>query len=238
MLDDAKPKHGGLRSVGRNIFIGILTAAPLAITWWIVSFLFVQLSELGSPWVWGVSEGIRPRYPTLADFMVNETVQSVAAVLLVLAFLYVLGKATGHVLGQRLILLFEAAIGRIPFVDSIYRATKRFLSVAGNSGTAERRVVLIEFPSPDMKTIGLVTRVMRASDTGEELAAVYVPTAPNPTSGYIEIVPLRKVVFTDWTFDQAMSFIVTGGSNAPDTITYATQGDPSPAEKTEEPVSR
>jgi uncharacterized membrane protein len=147
-------------------------------------------------------------------------------VLLVLAFLYVLGKATGHVLGQRLIRLFEAAIGRIPVVDSIYRATKRFLSVAGNTGTTERRVVLIEFPSPDMKTIGLVTRVLRASDTGEELAAVYVPTAPNPTSGYIEIVPLSKVVFTDWTFDQAMSFVVTGGSNAPDTIAYATKGDP------------
>lgn len=223
MQDDAKSKHGGLRTVGRYIAIGLLTAAPLAITWWIVSFLFVQLSDLGRPWVWGVSEGVRPRYPALADFMVNETVQSIAAVVLVLAFLYVLGKAAGHVVGQRLIRLFEAAIGRIPVVDSIYRATKRFLSVAGNSGAGDRRVVLIEFPSSEMKTIGLLTRVMRASDTGEELAAVYVPTAPNPTSGYIEIVPMRKVVFTDWTFDQAMSFIVTGGSNAPDTITYRNQ---------------
>jgi uncharacterized membrane protein len=227
MPDDEKPKHGGFRSVGRYIVIGILTAAPLAITWWIVSFMFVHLSRLGSPWVWGVSEGIRPRYPRLADFMINETVQSIVAVLLVLAFLYVLGKAAGHVLGQRLIRLFEAAIGRIPVVDSIYRATKRFLAVAGTTGTTERRVVLIEFPSPEMKTVGLITRVLRASDTGEELAAVYVPTAPNPTSGYIEIVPLSKVVFTDWTFDQAMSFVVTGGSNAPDTITYATKGDPS-----------
>ena len=233
MNDDAKPRHGGFRSVGRYIFIGLLTAAPLAITWWIVSFLFDQLSDLGRPWIWGVSEGIRPRYPKLANFMVNETVQSVAAVMLVLAFLYVLGKSAGHVIGQRMIRLFESAIGRIPFVDSIYRATKRFLSVAGNSGGGgERRVVLIEFPSADMKTIGLITRVMRASDTGEELAAVYVPTAPNPTSGYIEIVPLRNVVFTDWTFDQAMSFIVTGGSNAPDTITYATKGDPGPPAKT------
>lgn len=233
MNDDAKIKHGGFRSVGRYIFIGLLTAAPLAITWWIVSFLFVQLSDLGRPWIWGVSEGVRPRYPKLADFMVDETVQSVAAVVLVLAVLYVLGKSAGHVIGQRMIRLFESAIGRIPFVDSIYRATKRFLSVAGNSGAGERRVVLIEFPSADMKTIGLITRVMRASDTGEELAAVYVPTAPNPTSGYIEIVPLRNVVFTDWTFDQAMSFIVTGGSNAPDTITYATKGDPGPPAKTE-----
>jgi uncharacterized membrane protein len=49
---------------------------------------------------------------------------------------------------------------------------------------------------------------------------VYVPTAPNPTSGYIEIVPLQSVVFTDWSFDQAMSFVVTGGSSAPDHVSF------------------
>lgn len=72
-----------------------------------------------------------------------------------------------------------------------------------------------------MKTLGLITRTIIDSTSGEELAAVYVPTAPNPTSGYIEIVPMRDVVFTDWTFDQAMAFIVTGGSSAPDTIPYS-----------------
>jgi uncharacterized membrane protein len=224
MPDDKKSKISPLRSAGRYIVIGLVTAAPLAITWWIVSFLFTQLSELGMPWVWGLSQGIRPRYPALADFMLNETVQSVAAVVTMLVFLCVLGWATGRVIGQRLIRLFESFIGAIPFVDSIYRATKRFLAVAGSNEGGARRVVLIDFPSPEMKAIGLVTRIMRDRDTGEELAAVYVPTSPNPTSGYIEIVPLRSVVFTDWTFDQAMSFVVTGGSNAPETIAYSTKG--------------
>jgi uncharacterized membrane protein len=224
MKDVAKPKSSPLRSIGRYIFIGLVTAAPLVVTWWIVSFLFTQLSEIGMPWVWGLSQGVRPRYPSLADFMLNETVQSIAAVIVVLIFLWVLGWATGRVIGQRLIQLFESIIGAIPLVDSIYRATKRFLSVAGSSDSGERRVVLIDFPSPEMKAIGLVTRIMRDADTGEELAAVYVPTSPNPTSGYIEIVPLRSVVFTDWTFDQAMSFVVTGGSNAPETIAYSAKG--------------
>jgi uncharacterized membrane protein len=223
MPDDSHPKPGPFRSSGRTIVIGLLTAAPLAITWWIVSFLFEQLSKLGRPWVWGLSQGIRPRFPGLADFMLDSTVQSVFAVLVVLVFLYVLGWAAGRVIGQRLIALFESFIGAIPFVDRIYRATKRFLAVAGTTQQNERRVVLIDFPSPEMKTIGLVTRIMHDSNTGEELAAVYVPTAPNPTSGYIEIVPLKSVIFTDWTFDQAMSFIVTGGSNAPDTIAYSRQ---------------
>jgi uncharacterized membrane protein len=175
--------------------------------------------------------GIRPRFPNLADLMLNETVQSVFAVIVVLIFLYVLGWAAGRVIGQRLIALFESAIGAIPFVDSIYRATKRFLAVAGNTEQNERRVVLIDFPSPEMKAVGLVTRTMRDSVTGKELAAVYVPTSPNPTSGYIEIVPVDAITYTDWTFDQAMSFIVTGGSNAPETITYS--ASPSQLEKSE-----
>lgn len=221
MPDDSKSRPRPFRSTGRYILIGLITAAPLAITWWIIQFLFNQLSELGRPWVYATSYAIRPRFPNLADFMLNETVQSVFAVVVVLIFLYILGWAAGRVIGQRLIALFESILGAIPFVDSIYRATKRFLAVAGSTEQNERRVVLIDFPSPEMKTIGLVTRTMRDSVTGAELAAVYVPTSPNPTSGYIEIVPVDAITFTDWTFDQAMSFIVTGGSNAPETITYS-----------------
>jgi uncharacterized membrane protein len=210
-----------MRLIGRYILIGLLTAAPLVITWWIVSFLFAQLSHIGEPLVRGVATGIRPRYPEWADWIVNDALLSFVAALIVLIFLFVLGWGAGRVVGQRLIGWFEAMIGAIPFVDSIYRASKRFLAIAGATTENERRVVLIDFPSPDMKALGLLTRVLHDSDTGEELAAVYVPTAPNPTSGYIEIVPMRMVTFTDWTFDQAMSFVVTGGSSAPDTVRFA-----------------
>jgi len=228
MPDNSKPKPGPFRAGGRYIVIGLLTVAPLAITWWILRFLFEQLSALGKPGVYAASVAIRREYPKIADLMLNETVQSVFAVIVVLLFLYILGWAAGRMIGQRLIAIFESFIGAIPFVDSIYRATKRFLSVAGNTEQSERRVVLIDFPSPEMKTIGLVTRTMHDADTGEELAAVYVPTSPNPTSGYIEIVPVDAITYTDWTFDQAMSFVVTGGSNAPDTIAYSTRGKPKP----------
>jgi len=71
-----------------------------------------------------------------------------------------------------------------------------------------------------MKTVGLVTRVLTDSSSGRELAAVYVPTTPNPTSGYLEIVPLDQVTSTDWTLDEAMAFIMSGGAVAPDTMHY------------------
>lgn len=209
------------RRTGRYIVIGLITIAPLGITWLILDFLFGQLSRIGRPWVTGLAIAIRPRYPAAADWLLSDALQSVMATVIVLAFLFLLGWGTTRVLGQRLIALFEALIGRIPLVDSIYRSTKRFLTVAGATPEGERRVVLINFPSLHMKALGLITRTMKDTATGEELAVVYVPTSPNPTSGYIEIVPLSDVTFIDWTFDEAMAFIVTGGSSAPPTIGYS-----------------
>ncbi|GAD59563.1 DUF502 domain-containing protein [Brevundimonas abyssalis] len=89
-------------------------------------------------------------------------------------------------------------------------------------------MVLIEFPSPEMRTVGLVTQRFRASDTGEELAAVYVPTTPNPTSGYVEIVPVERLVWLDWTLNEAIQFIVSAGVISPETVKYRTTGHPDP----------
>lgn len=214
-----------VKSTGRYILIGVITAAPLAITWFILDFLFGQLSRIGRPWVRTLAHTLASEHPLLATWIENETLLSVVAALVVLLVLWGLGWTASRVIGQRLIVTFEALIGMIPFVDRIYKSTKRFLTVAGGASEGERRVVLIDFPSPEMKTIGLVTRVLKDKSTGKELAVVYVPTSPNPTSGYIEIMPTEKLTFTDWTFDQAMSFIITGGSNAPDTIEYFQQVD-------------
>ena len=72
-----------------------------------------------------------------------------------------------------------------------------------------------------MKAIGFVTRVLAIQSTGRQLAAVYVPTSPNPTSGYIEIVPLEDVVQTNWSMEEAMAFVVTGGTTAPDELPFS-----------------
>ncbi len=142
-----------------------------------------------------------------------------------LVALWTLGWAASRVVGRRLIDVVERLITLIPFVDKVYKATRKFLTVAGGTPEGERRVVLIEFPSRDMKVVGFVTRYMTDSVSGGKLAAVYVPTAPNPTSGYVEIVPLERLVFVDWTFDEAMAFVVTGGSSAPDTIGFSRRHD-------------
>ncbi len=213
---------------GRYLFIGLLTVAPLLATWLIVDFLFSHLARIGRPGVAGLARAIRPREPELADWLMSPTTQSVAAALLVLLLLYVLGWAASRVIGRHLVRLFETIIASIPFVSTIYHNIKKLLNVVGERPTGRQRVVLIDFPSPEMKAIGVVMRFLRDADTDEELAAVYVPTSPNPTSGYVEVVPVSSLTGTEWTFDQAMGFVVTGGTSSPERIHYR-KSAPSPA---------
>ena len=100
----------------------------------------------------------------------------------------------------------------------------QLLDILQTKPDGTQRVVLIDFPHTQMKSIGFVTRVMREQGTGRELAAVYVPTTPNPTSGYLEIVPVELITPTDWSVDQAMSFIISGGAVSPDSIPFSVPG--------------
>jgi uncharacterized membrane protein len=129
--------------------------------------------------------------------------------------------------------LLEGFIERIPLVQTVYGATKKLIAALQQKPDNVQRVVLIEFPTPEMRAVGFVTQVLTDEKTGRKLAAVYVPTTPNPTSGYLEIVPLERVVSTDWTVDEAMTFIISGGTVSPGGINYenektATQKDDGP----------
>jgi uncharacterized membrane protein len=210
---------------GRYIVIGFFTVAPLWVTWLVVDFVFGLLARTGAPMLRGIARGLRPLSEALADSLLNPLVQYVLAALLTLALLYGVGLLTALVLGRRLIALMERQLERVPLVQSIYGATKRFLNGLQKPPVSTQRVVLIAFPSPGMKAVGLVTRVMRDPNTGRQLAAVYVPTSPNPTSGYIEIVPLEDVVQTDWSVEEAMAFVMTGGTNAPDELSFSNPPD-------------
>lgn len=210
---------------GRYIVIGFFTIAPLWVTWLVVDFVFRLLARAGAPMLRGLARGLRPFSEVLADTLLNPFVQYVLAALLTLALLYGVGLLTALVLGRRLIAFTESQLERLPLVQSIYGATKRFLNGLQKPTVSTQRVVLIAFPSPEMKAVGLVTRVMRDPNTGRQLAAVYVPTSPNPTSGYIEIVPLEDLVQTDWSVEEAMAFVMTGGTNAPDELSFSNPPD-------------
>jgi len=204
----------------RYIIAGILTVIPIWLTVVVFEFILRQLSAIGSPWVRALSRTLQVVAPNLSRWLLDPWFQSAVAVLLTLMALYLLGWAATQVLGRRLLALFDSIMERIPMVQTVYGSTKKLLASLQKKPDKLQRVVLVNFPTENMKTVGLVTRVFRDADTGRELAAVYVPTTPNPTSGYLEIVPVENLVSTDWTVDEATTFVISGGAVAPDRINY------------------
>lgn len=209
-----------LRHTPRYLLIGVITAAPLWVTWLVFDFLLTLLSRLGSPWINALAAGLRRVSPALADSLADSWFQSLLAALISLVLLYLLGWAASRVIGRRVLDAFDALVQRIPLVAAIYGGTKRFLSVVKEKPADVQRVVLIPFPTREMRAVGFVTRVLDDESSGRKIAAVYVPTSPNPTSGYIELVPLDHCTPTDWSMDEAMSFVITGGATAPASVRF------------------
>lgn len=214
--------EGGKRvaKIGRTILIGFFTIAPLWVTWLVFDFLLGILANAGRPLLRAAASAIAPVSATLAAWLLDPVFQKLGAVLLTLAALYGIGLLASLVFGRKLIGVMESLLARLPLIQTIYSGTKRFLHTLRKPPVSGQRVVLISFPTPEMKAVGFVTKILHDTDTGQELAAVYVPTSPNPTSGYIEIVPLDQMVQIEWSIEEAMSFVMTGGANAPDKVRY------------------
>lgn len=217
----------------RYVLIGVLTLAPLWVTWVVFDFVLRLLYRVGAPWVNTLARMVRPASEPLAVALQAPSSQFVLAVILTLVLLYAVGLAASRVVGKRMIERLEAALARLPIVDAVYGATKRFITAVREEPPGLQRVVLINFPNSEMKAVGFVTRILTDRTTGRRVAAVYVPTSPNPTSGYIEIVPLETIVNTEWTVEEAMRFVVTGGTNAPADIHFTA---PAPADEAVPPV--
>lgn len=210
----------------RYLLIGFFTVAPLWVTWLVFDFLLGLLANAGTPILHAAAALIAPVSATLASWLHDSFLQKLFAVLLTLVLLYGIGLFASQVLGSRIIEAMEALLGRLPLVQTIYGGTKRFLHSLRQPPVGGQRVVLISFPTPEMKAVGLITKVIRDAISGRQLAVVYVPTSPNPTSGYIEIVPLEDVVQTDWSVEEAMSFVMTGGANSPEKVRYTATNSP------------
>ncbi|SEL78885.1 Uncharacterized membrane protein [Pseudoxanthomonas sp. GM95] len=210
----------------QSLFLtGLLTLLPIWLTWVVIKFVFVLLSDASKPLVEPISRSLAQDFPVVASWLTGQSVQAVIALVATLLVILLVGFLARRVVGQTLLRWFEALISRVPLASTIYTSARQLLDMLQTKPGSTQRVVLIDFPHRDMKSVGLVTRVMREEGTGRELAAVYVPTTPNPTSGYLEIVPVELLTPTDWTVDQAMSFIISGGAVAPDSMPFTRSGD-------------
>jgi uncharacterized membrane protein len=204
-----------------NLIAGLLTVAPLIAVWLVFDFFLQTLSEWGHPLAIGLIDFTEGNFPALKPWLDNPGVRWVIAVIVALLALYSIGAVASRVVGQQLLTWLERIIARLPAVEMIYSAVKKLIDVLRHKPDSGQRVVLIDFPREGLKAIGFVMRTFPDAKTGEELAAVYVPTAPNPTSGYLQILPLANLTQTDMQGDQAMAMILSGGAVTPDHVSIA-----------------
>jgi len=221
-----KPKSSvGVRSFRARIVTGILLIIPLAVTAILMRYVYDVALSFGAKVLnliarfgaWITNAPADPQKIAPIDLTNPTLAQTTVAVSLTILLLYMLGWLGSNVVGRRIIEFFEGLLERIPLVDTIYGSMKRMVQALSGVGKEEKaqRVVLVNFPNEDMKTIAFMTNTLTDSNTGRRYATVYVPTTPNPTGGYMEIVPLEKITHTDWSMEEALSIVLSGGATAP-----------------------
>ena len=216
-------QHGWTWFVGRWVqilTIGALALAPVGLTVWIIWLLIQLFAFIGGLFARPFMDWLSTRAPFFEGLLERPIALGLVELAFALGLLTLAGLFAGNVVGRLFGGVVERLMMKIPIASVVYSSARQLIQSFQSPASAANKVVLIEFPSEHMKTIGLVTRQFKASDTGEELAAVYVPTTPNPTSGYVEIVPVSRLVWLDWTTSEAIQFIVSAGVTAPESFRY------------------
>lgn len=190
-------------------FAGILVTAPIAITtylaWLLVSFVDDRVNAV-----------LPPRFNP--ETYLPFSVPGIGVVVIVLV-LILIGAVTAGYLGRIIIRTAEGMVGRIPAVRSVYGAIKQILeTVLANQSSAFREVVLVEYPRKGIWAIGFITGATKGEIqdlTEDEMINVFLPTTPNPTSGFLLFVPRGELVTLDMTVEEGIKMVVSGGIVTP-----------------------
>lgn len=184
------------RSLGNRLLTGIVFAIPLVVTYWVLSFGYGVVKGLSDPWL----QALGVDFPG-AGFVIT-----------ILAFIG-LGFMATHVIGRRLIDRCELFMLRVPVAGSIYSGAKQVLqTIQGmRSGLQPKRAVVVEYFMPGSYLFGYATGHFTEAGSHREMTTVFVPTAPNPTTGLLIAVPAEKVRESDLTMEEATKMLVSGG---------------------------
>jgi uncharacterized membrane protein len=176
----------------------------LNLTSWLLFFL---PSALRSAEQLGISQALYDFYLKLFAFV------------LTLAFIVVVGTATRHVLGKQMVAISESLILRVPLLNKIYGTVKQITQTLWTSQkTVFSKVVLVEYPRPGAYAIGFITSESKGevqNRTREDVVNVFIPTTPNPTSGWLAIVPRSQIVTLDMSVADGFKMVISGGSVVP-----------------------
>ena len=214
MSDDTR-----LDNLRNAFFTGLLLLAPLAITWWVFAWLFESIGGAVKPLFFQIIS-----FPEeLQAHRGLAIVWNILATLLVIALITGLGWLSRHLLGRYFGALAERFFLTIPGFNAVYTTVKQ---IVGTFSTANRsllsKVVLLEYPRKGLWTIAFLTSKNRGEPqaripgpVGQEIWTIFVPTTPNPTGGFLLMVPRAEVIELEMSVGEGMKMVISGGAVLP-----------------------
>mgnify|MGYP005858427765 CR=1 FL=1 len=211
MPDPTPPKKQGLFGWLRGrFFAGMVIAAPLAATYFILQFLITFIDNK-----------VRPLLPPMLqpETYINYAVPGFGVLVLVIALTF-LGAIAANLVGRSLLATTDRILSTIPIVRNVYAAIKQLTEVLANNQQASfDRVVMIEYPKLGSWCIGFVASEAKGeveNKIGEDLIGVFVPTTPNPTSGFLIYVRKTECIEMEMSVEEGAKMILTAGLVVPD----------------------
>lgn len=203
--------------VRNRLLSGLLVLIPLGISLFVLS-LFLKATA-----------GILMPLMTMLLGDLPKGVVFLLSVVVVFGVLYLAGMLASFVVGRKLIGVGERLVDQIPIVKTIYSVSKQVIQLFQTpSSGARRQVALVDFPAPGLKAISFVTGIITLPD-GTVCYKVFIPTTPNPTTGFLQMVPVATAQLLDLSVEDAITLIMSGGVLAPDALAGVRNSDASDA---------
>ena len=199
-----KKKTSFLNKLRNYFFTGVVVLIPIGITLYLTKFI-IQISSNIIP------KEINPNH--YLPFSVPGL-----EILLSILLITLIGGLSLSFLGKKILQLINDLFKRIPFLRTIYSAIVQMTDSFANKNNDKKSVVIIEYPRKGSWAVGFATKKNKteiSTKTGKNLINVFVPTTPNPTSGFLLMFPEEEVVYLDMTFEEASKFIVSAGTSNP-----------------------
>ena len=197
-----KPKKSLLSSLRNNFIAGVVVLIPIGITLYLTVFIINVSSKL-------IPKEINPNHYLPYNIPGLE-------ILIAVLLITIIGWLSLSFIGKRLFNLFESVLNKIPIIRTIYSAVEQLIETFTKSKSDKKTVVLIEYPRKGVYAVGFATKENTGeikNKAGKELINVFVPTTPNPTSGFLLMFPIDEVIYLNMTFEEASKFIVSAGTS-------------------------
>ena len=210
ILKMKKTKSKIFKRLKSRFFAGILVLVPIFITFWIAAFLYIKLTN----WAVITVEHFGPSLHEL--FWVKQAVR-IGTLLLIVTILLLIGEFMRYKLGRFMARFTEWLLLKVPILRSVYVTSRQIGEALWTpQGNMFSKVVLIEYPRKGIYTIGFLTNENKkewelSAKTNKQLLSIFIPTTPNPTSGFLLFIPCEDCQFLDMKVSEGMKLVISGG---------------------------